>query len=266
MKELPLFKIRASQCSKIMSGNFGASKSQLENIAKMEAREKPMTPAMQEKYDKDIAARDNPKLPKGAQTYCQQWLKENFLYNRRKEIKSKYLTKGNECEDSAIHLLNIIHLKDYVKNEEYFENDFITGTPDIIDKPLNRDTKCSWDSDTFPLFETWCDDSYKWQGQCYMDLTGSTSHSVDYCLIDTPEHLIRSESKRESWSSYKTEEEIYEELREKMTYGDIDPLLRVKSFYFNKNQDEINSIYERVKLCRVYINELVSKLKEEGRL
>jgi hypothetical protein len=247
-----------------MGGNVGASQSQLDNIAKMEAREKPMTPAMQEKYNKDIKARNNPQLPAGAKTYCKQWLKEQpGFYGRRKQLKSKYLDKGNECEDTAINFLNAIHLEDYQKNEEYFENEYITGTPDILKliAKLSRDTKCSWDSSTFPLFEDSCDNDYFWQGQCYMNLTGTRRHSVDYCLINTPMHLIEREIKIASYSSTKGNDELREYYYDKLTFDHVPMKLRVKSFEFKYDDSKIQQLIERVKLCRVYIRELMEDVE-----
>lgn len=261
MRKIPDFKIRSSCSSKIMSGKVGASQPQLDNIAKMELREKAMTGPQQEKYDKDIHARDNPQLPAGAKTYCKQWLKEQTsFYGRRKEINSKYLDKGNICEDVAIEFLNELHLEDYVKNETYFENEWMTGTPDIIKKPLTRDTKCSWDSTTFPIFEDECEVAYIWQGQVYMHLTGARRHSVDYCLIDTPIHLIEREVKIESYKSTKSKSDLFDEFYDKLNFGHVDQKLRVKSYEFDYNPRMIEALKIRVILCREYIKTLVEKV------
>lgn len=268
MIEIPEFKIRSSASSKIIGGSYGASDSQLLNITKMELREKPMTGTQQEKYDKDIKARDEPQFPAGLKTYCKQWLKEQpGFYGRRKQIRSKHMDKGNECEDAAIQLLNNVHLESYVKNTEQFSNEFITGEPDIISEPKTRDTKCSWDASTFPLFEDFCDDAYYMQGQCYMNLTGKRKHSVDYCLIDTPTHLIEREAKFACYSMSIPEgltfDELYKiklaEKREEMTFDHVDLKLRIKSFEFAYDQTKIDFLIERVKLCRVYIKTLVEK-------
>lgn len=268
--EIPEFKIRSSAASKIIAGNVGASQSQLDNIAKMELRDKPMSAIQQKKYDKDIFARDNPELPAGAKTYCKQWLKEQpGFYGRRKQLKSKYVSKGNECEDAAIELLNNVHLESYVKNTEQFSNDFMTGEPDIISEPMTRDTKCSWDSSTLPLFEESCDTDYYWQGLVYMNLTGKRRHSVDYCLIDTPMHLIEREAKYacysmqipEGWTFEELYEEKLSEKREDMTFGHVDLKLRIKSFEFAYDQSKIDFLIERVKLCREYIKTLVGRFE-----
>jgi hypothetical protein len=44
-------------------------------------------------------------MGKTAQTYCKMWVKEQ-LYNRKKQINSKYLTKGIECESESIDYIN----------------------------------------------------------------------------------------------------------------------------------------------------------------
>jgi len=245
-----------------MSGKVGASQPQLDNITKMELREKAMTGPQQEKYDKDIEARDNPQLPAGAKTYCKQWLKEQTsFYGRRKDINSKYFDKGNICEDVAIDFLNELHLEDYTKNTKQFEDDFITGEPDILAGTLTRDTKCSWDSSTFPLFEEFCDNAYYFQGLCYMHLTGSRRHSVDYCLINTPMKLIEREAKMASYSSSKSYDELFDEYYDLLTFDHVDMKLRVKSFAFSYDASKIDLLIERVKLCRIYIKELVENLK-----
>jgi hypothetical protein len=258
--EIPVFKIRASAASKIMAngkGSGGLTDRQKEELADLQAKGS-KSKKVQELIDK----RDKPpELSAGAKTYCKAWLKEQKgFYGRRKEIKSKYLDKGNECEDEAIGLLNKIHLEDYIKNEEFFEDDDLQGTPDIIAN-LTRDTKCSYDETTFPLFEDFCDDDYYWQGQVYMELTDRPAHSVDYCLIDTPDHLIEREIEFAAYTSPKPDEELREYYYNKMRFTDITSLkLRVKSFCFNRDKEKIQQLRQRVKMCREYIKTLVEKV------
>lgn len=224
------FKIRASACGKIMAGSIGASPSQLANIKAMAARTKPMTEPMQEKLAKDIHARDNPQLPQSAKTYCEEWLKQE-LYGQRIEYSNKYTDKGWAVEEASIKYLD----PSYEKNEEYFENDFMCGTPDIITEDSIRDVKNSWDYSTFPLFE---DEGqvpnldYYWQLQVYMILTGRRKGSIDYMLMDTPND-------------------------DSLTYTHLGKGLRVKSFAVDK-MPVLFDIKARVNLCREYIKTLVT--------
>lgn len=260
MRDIPKFKIRASAASKIMAdgkSSGGLTDKQAEELKNLQAKGS-KSKKLQELIDK----RDKPpELSAGAKTYCKTWLKEQKgFYNRRKEIKSKYIDKGNAAEDDAIDFLNKIHLENYVKNEKQFENEYMCGEPDIIAN-ITRDTKCSWDETTFPLFEDFCDNDYYWQGLVYMELTGKPAHSVDYCLIDAPDHLIEREIKIASYDSLKSEDELRRYYYDKMRFTDITDLkLRVKSFCFNYDADKIKKIEERVIMCREYIKTLVEGL------
>ena len=260
MSKVPDFKIRSSATGSIMAGNIGASQSQLDNIKKMDARDKPMTSAMLEKYNKDIYARDNLELPAGAKTYCRTWLKEQ-LYDRRKGFSSKYTDKGNICEDNSVQFLNDYFLKDMKKNEEFFSNDFMQGTPDlIVDDNAVWDIKNSWEPDTFPLFDIKPDTGYWWQLQSYMALTDRTKARLVYTLMDAPAQLIEDEARKASYKSELTAQELLEYYTAQMTYKDVDTDLRIKWFDFDRDDKAIEKIKERVALCQEYINKLMENM------
>ena len=214
-----------------MSGNIALSEAQQKKLdtfaAKVESG-KALTAIQSEENDKLINLRDNPKATKGMMTYCQDWLKEQ-LYGRRKEIKSKYLDKGNEVEDASIEFLNSQLLTDYVKNEEFFESDFMTGTPDI---------------------------DYYYQLQGYMELCNKDDAMLVYCLMDSPDHLIEGEAKSKAYKLGGHWEDYYTECHKFYTYADIGPELRIKKFEVKRNRSVIKEIKERVAMCRVYIEEL----------
>jgi len=180
-------------------------------------------------------SRKKGELSKTAQSYCQQWAKEQ-IYGVRKEIYSKYMDKGIQMEMAAIAMVENHYNYDFlVKNEKHFENDYLTGTPDIITPNEIRDTKCSWDCFTFPLFEQEVDKGYWWQMQGYMALTGRNVAYVDYVLLDTPEELDQYAP----------------------SYDNVDDKYKIKSFKVERDNDAILSIYERVKECREYIKTLI---------
>ena len=263
---VPKFRIRCSAIGSIMAGSVGASKSQLDNIAKMDARDKPMTTGMLEKYNKDIDARDNPELPAGAKTYCRTWLKEQ-LYDRRKGFTSKYTDKGNICEDGSIQFLIDYFLTNMEKNEEFFPkksspDDFMQGTPDLlVGDDSVWDIKNSWEPDTFPLFDTKPDSGYKWQLQGYMALTGRTKARLIYTLMDAPPQLITDEARRASYKSDQTADELLEYYTAQMTYSDVDTDLRIKWFDFDRDDKAIEQIKVRVEHCQIYINKLLKGME-----
>lgn len=194
-------------------------------------------------------------LPAGAKTYCRTWLKEQ-LYDRRKGFTSKYTDKGNTCEDGSIKFLNDYFLTDMKKNEEFFSNDFMQGTPDILSARV-WDVKNSWEPDTFPIFDTKPAINYWWQLQSYMALTDKQNARLVYTLMDAPPELIKDEARRASYKSEQSIEELTEYYTAQMTYSDVDTELRIKTFDFDRDNKAIEEIKTRVAECRVYIKELM---------
>ena len=197
-------------------------------------------------------------LSKTAKTYCETWLKEQ-LYNRKHEIRSKYLTKGIEAEQDSIELLGRHMDKMLIKNEQHESNDYMTGTPDIVLSNSIIDVKSSWDCFTFPKFETEIDKNYEWQLQGYMELFDKGRAMLVYCLVDTPEDLIDREIR------YQFDDEIidvekYEEARQRYIYSDLPDSMRIKTFHVGRDQSKADAIRERVDLCREYIDSLINNI------
>ena len=205
-------------------------------------------------------------LGKTAQTFALNWIREQpEFYNRRKEFQNRYTDKGHIMEDEALDFVSdhLYNGKLLVKNEEYFENDFLKGTPDNIQKDHIIDVKNSWDFSTFPLFETELPTKdYFYQGQGYMNLTGRKGFKVIYCLLDTPANLIESEawnySKRNGLGQ--PDDDLIMDFYERMTYKDIDPKLRLKVFEFEYDQAVIDSIQKRVEEIRQFIFDKLNSL------
>ena len=199
-------------------------------------------------------------LGKTGESYVKQWVLEQ-IYQRKKLITTKYMQKGNEVEDNSLDFVaEQLGYGMLIKNNEYFENDFITGTPDAILKDLIIDVKNSWDFSTFPLLETQVPNAdYYWQAQCYMALTGRKSYKLIYTLMNTPEHLIEKEAywwcKNNGYDDL--EMDIYEDFKARMTYDNIDTKYRIKVFDIAYNESDIEKINERVKECRTLIEKLI---------
>jgi len=165
-------------------------------------------------------------LSQTTKTYLEDWAKEQ-IYGVRKEIKSKYLTKGTELEDQGIEKA-IEWGKITVKNELFLEDEHFTGTPDIITPQCIYDIKCSWDCFTFPLFEQELPTKdYFYQVQIYMHLTGIKKAKVVYVLLNTPEEFDKFGSQYD--------------------YSSVDPGKRIKVF---------EELTKKVELSRQYINQL----------
>lgn len=181
------------------------------------------------------------------------------VYGRDKEIHSKYIEKGLAVEEDSITLLSRIDHKLLIKNTERFSNDFITGEPDVVD-PL-YDTKSCWDIHSFYEHKTKpLKKEYEYQITGYAELTGKDSGTVAFCLIDTPlgmiEHAKRNLLFKMNCTSSESPEylEAAASLEKEMTFNDIPMEERVHKVRVARDPKEIQKVYERIKLCREWLN------------
>lgn len=170
------------------------------------------------------------KLSETTKSFLKEWATEQ-MFGYRNEIKNKYVERGTLSEDFAIdRAIEWLDLPFVVKNEKFFEDDFFTGTPDLIVNDVIYDIKCSWNCFTFPIFETELPNKdYEIQMQVYMHLTGCKKAVVTYVLLDN--------------------EEIGH-------FYEIDNKLRIKTFDVNYDESVIEMLIERVKESRNFLNQL----------
>jgi len=174
-----------------------------------------------------------PHLSDTTKTLVYDWLKQS-IYGVKKEIKSKYLTKGLVYENTAIDkAIEWLDLTFVLKNETFFEDDYFTGTPDIITEDKVLDIKCSWDCFTFPLFENDIPTKdYFYQLQVYMHLTGRKKATLVYVLLNTPEEM--------HWEA-------------QHNYDTLDKKYRIKTFDIDYDSSIIEDLQQRVLNIREFI-------------
>jgi hypothetical protein len=196
-------------------------------------------------------------LSKTTITYLETWAKEQ-IYGRQKEIKTKYMDKGNLMEDEAIEFVSErLKLGMLFKNEQQFEDEHLTGTPDIILPDTIIDIKCSWDCFTFPLFDQDLPEKdYYWQMQGYMALTGKQQSKVIYCLMDTPDEIIEREMRSYFWGQDEIDESDEIKFIANHKYSTINPKYRIKEFNVYRNNEDIQRIYNKVNECKTFIETL----------
>jgi hypothetical protein len=199
-------------------------------------------------------------LSQTAKTYVEELAKEH-LFGIKKVFKSRYTDKGNEVEEKAIELTEeVLGFEFLTKNDEYFENDYIKGTPDIITSSLVIDVKSSWSGDTFPFFESELPNKdYYYQVMGYMWLTGKKNALISYCLINTPEEIVNDEIRRTAWGKYEIEpsEETIRDVMSIHNFDHISKDRRVKAFHVEYNEGVVNEMKTRIEHCRTYFNELI---------
>lgn len=188
------------------------------------------------------------------------YLNEIFIgeqTGREKDISNKYMMKGLLQEEDSISLLTDVTGKFYIKNAEKFENLYVKGTPDIVDDVI-IDIKTSWDIWTFAKAEVSKD--YYWQLQGYMWLTGRKKAVLNYCLVNSPDQLIQDELRKLSWKMFMIDpiDPLYLEAEAKtrlnMTFDDIKPEYRVKTFEVDFSEEDIKKLQVRIDDCREYLS------------
>lgn len=189
------------------------------------------------------------------------------VYGRKTEIFNKYISKGNQVEEDSITLFSRVNKEFFTKNEKHLSNDYIKGTPDLFqgasidnaDKII--DIKSSWD--IFTYFRTRGKDMnklYYWQLTGYMALTGAQSATLAYCLVDTPDTLLNDEKRKLHWKMGLIDDnhpdfiEACEEIDKLGKYGDIPLKDRVYTIHVERNESDINRIYQRVMEAREWMN------------
>jgi len=169
-------------------------------------------------------------LSETTKSYLKEWLIEQ-KYGYKNELNNKYVYRGLADEDEAINkAIELLDLPFVLKNEYRFENDYFTGTPDLIIDDFVFDIKCSWSCFTFPILENDIPNKdYLYQLQVYMALTGLKKAKLVYVLLDNEaiNHFYPSDCKR------------------------------VKVFEVDYDQSIIDMLIERVKESRIYLNNLI---------
>lgn len=189
-------------------------------------------------------------------------------YGRETDIWNKYVEKGLAVEEDAITLYSRVSKQFFKKNELTISNQFISGTPDLFTGSIIHeadtiiDIKSSWDIFTF--FRTTQDKlnkMYYWQLQGYMALTGAQSARLVYCLVNTPDNIIYNELNKLKWSMAvinPDNDPLYQEAATKLEklakYDDVPMQERINEIHIERNDDDIEKLYERVKQCREWMN------------
>jgi hypothetical protein len=188
---IPEFRMRCSSLGQLMTDPKVIDPALLDEETAVIAKKKVKTDEEQAM----LAVLFDSSLSAGAKTYLEDWAQE-FMLDYHAVVTSKYMEKGTIVEPEAIALYNRRFFTSWAKNTERRHNDWIAGECDIYTGSKTIDTKSSWSRQTFPL--TACkghDRDYEWQGRGYMWLWDVEQHDVAYCLVDTPEELIRYEQR-----------------------------------------------------------------------
>lgn len=182
------------------------------------------------------------ELSQTAKSFLMEW-----YANEDKQVHSKYLEKGVMMELEAIDFAaNVLELGLAEKNKINFANDYMTGTPDVINGDTVIDVKVPWDCATFQSNVFGMNKDYEWQLRSYMILTGTTRAILFYALMDTDEAINYGEE---------------------VTYQDLPDKDRWIAYEIAHDEETEAKIIERVEMCRTWLAEYDQKVKSKlGRI
>jgi hypothetical protein len=188
------------------------------------------------------AKEKNEVLSKGAKTVLEKMAKE-YVYGFNEIITGKYMEKGIIVEDQSIELYNSVFFTDYKKNTERKTNDWLTGECDIFTGSKIVDIKSSWSLSTFPAtVQAGEDKDYEWQIRSYMMLWDVDQAEIAYCMVNTPDELIKFE-------------------QEELHFVDhIPEHLRVTIVPYTRDKELENKIKVKVEAAREYLANKVNQI------
>ena len=99
-----------------------------------------------------------------------------------------------------------------------------------------------------------------------MALTGAKSAKLVYCLVNTPEALIYDEKNKLKWKmgviNPDTDEQFQmacDAIDKDSIYDDVPMDERCVEILIERNDADIERLYNRIKDCRIYMNEFLFK-------
>lgn len=201
---------------------------------------------------KNKAEKESTGLTQVAKSYLIELAKEQ-QFGFTSFDGAKYTEKGNLLENAAIEASGLIRAKNYTKNSERLQNNWITGECDIYDrkKRLIIDEKCSWDIGTHPFFKCEAEAKvkslgYDWQMQGYMWLYDCDHADIDFWLFPCPEELL---------GHYDEPEKLIDAVER------IPLRKRITTISIKRDDAKIEQIKEKAEACQCYYDTLINELQ-----
>lgn len=216
---------------------------------------------------------------------CIQYLLEAYAWETEgmcsitKEMDVEYFERGRKTEPESIELLSFVDNTPYVKNEERFENTFLSGIPDVLNiggrmlvddsggseiywtKSI-REIKSCKDYPTFLYkIHKGLDPGNMEQLQGYGDILECGDLEVAFTLPTMPQEIREGYKMKLAYKMNaaidhdKEFEKAWANLEHSMVFGHMAHEKRVYKIPVQPFEKSIQqSVYERVKHCREWLN------------
>jgi hypothetical protein len=226
--------------------------------------------SFKKKRDEAEQKKHIPNLSVGCITTLQE-IHTSLTTGRRKFVKSKYFDKGLTVEEDCITMYSMITADYNQKNTIQKENDWVIGCVDFKHNGYVVDTKAAWDIWTFNKARySKISPLYQWQLDGYMWLEDLQEAKLAYCLINTPEYLIKIEEKKLMYDLFGSEsnflyaddymKDVYEQecilLRKNHIFDDLNIRDKIKIFEVKRDESRIDRIKYVVEGSRWFLNNI----------
>lgn len=193
-------------------------------------------------------------LSAGAKTLVKDKVRKAKHNAPHKFSGSKETEKGHLVEDDAILFLMQQEFISAEKNTIRFNNDWITGEPDII-SDIVYDTKCPWTYWSMPYFKDdieskSLDAGYDWQQLCYLWLLRENNEfepkiideaQLKYILMPTPNKCLGK------WDDFTLHIDFVESMN---------PVDRISTYSIKWDSSKIEMIKTKITAARKYAETL----------
>jgi hypothetical protein len=180
----------------------------------------------------------------------------------------EYFDRGRKTEPESVKLLSEVDKVQYLKNEERFDNDFLSGIPDVLDitddclAKAVRDIKSCKDYPTFLYkIHKGLDPGNREQLQGYGDILECGDLEVDFTLPTMPEdhrngYKIKLAYKMNAAIDQDPEfEKAWSNLERSMIFDHMPASRRVYKIPVAPfTPAEQSAVYDRVKVCREWLD------------
>jgi hypothetical protein len=185
-------------------------------------------------------------LSETAKSYIKTKAKEDY-FGYSTHLQTKPMLKGTDWEEESIALVNQVKGTFYVKNKDRFDNEFLTGEPDIILDNSIIDIKTSWSLDTWPATpEEGINAQYEWQIRGYLWLLDKPVGYLIYCMIDTDDVLLGD------WDN---------KFIHKVSH--IDPAKRITVLEYQRNTINEEMMVEKLTAATEFYNNYINQLNNK---
>lgn len=201
----------------------------------------------------EIVPKEKARKPIAEQVIVQTIFNE-IVHDYSKEINSKYLEKGKECEEDSFTMLqNTLFAGKtlIIKNKERKSNGFINGECDTVVKNSVFDIKNAYELSTFQ--NAALSHIYEWQLVGYSELWDTERAFLYYTLNDMPDHLLYEEENKMFYASkkYLTMDdpkflEDCETLKKRFVYSHLSLYERFKLFEVEDLKEKREQIKDHV--------------------